>query len=103
MNTSWAVHRDASSHSTKPHAYISMRRNASLEKFMAPSNTSGAIYLRVPTYDKKRYKLINYNWTQRDKDTLGTKLEKSLECMFYISNEQIHCNVGFETDKQISA
>lgn len=44
-----AVQRDASSQSTRPMAYMSIRRNASLWKLIAPSSTSGAMYLRVPT------------------------------------------------------
>ena len=44
-----AVHRETSSQSTKPQAYISIRKNASREKFIAPSKTSGAIYRLVPT------------------------------------------------------
>lgn len=44
-----AVQREASSQSTSPMAYMSILRNASLWKLMAPSSTSGAMYLRVPT------------------------------------------------------
>ena len=44
-----AVHLDTSSQRTRPQAYISILKKASLEKLMAPSNTSGAMYLRVPT------------------------------------------------------
>ena len=41
--------RSASSHITRAQAYISIRRNESLLKLIAPSNTSGAMYLLVPT------------------------------------------------------
>lgn len=47
--TWWDEHRDNNSHSTNPQAYISIRRNESREKFIAPSKISGAIYRRVPT------------------------------------------------------
>lgn len=40
---STAVQRDNSSQSTRPKAYISILKNASLWKFMAPSSTSGAM------------------------------------------------------------
>ena len=43
------VHRVSNSQRHKAKAYISMRRKASREKFIAPSSTSGAIYRRVPT------------------------------------------------------
>uniref|UniRef100_A0A6B0UYA0 Uncharacterized protein n=1 Tax=Ixodes ricinus TaxID=34613 RepID=A0A6B0UYA0_IXORI len=46
---SWAEQRDTSSQSTRAQAYMSMRRNASRLKLMAPSSTSGAMYRRVPT------------------------------------------------------
>ena len=38
-----AVHRETNSQSTNPHAYISILKKASREKFIAPSKTSGAI------------------------------------------------------------
>lgn len=47
-------HLDNSSHSTRPQAYMSMRRKASRWKLMAPSNTSGAMYLLVPTCNTKK-------------------------------------------------
>jgi hypothetical protein len=50
--TSCIVHLEANSHSTNPQAYMSIRKNESLVKFIAPSNTSGAIYLRVPTCEE---------------------------------------------------
>jgi hypothetical protein len=34
--------KEVPSHSTRAHAYMSIRKNASLLKLMAPSNTSGA-------------------------------------------------------------
>ncbi|KAG7277141.1 hypothetical protein CRUP_022604 [Coryphaenoides rupestris] len=40
----WLKHpRDTSSHSTRPRAYMSILRNESRWKLMAPSSTSGAI------------------------------------------------------------
>lgn len=44
-----ALQRDTSSHSTRPMAYMSIRRKASRWKLMAPSKTSGAMYRLVPT------------------------------------------------------
>ena len=60
--TSCTVQREANSQRTKPQAYISIRRNESLVKFIAPSNTSGAMYLRVPTcnYYKNDFYCINF-------------------------------------------
>ena len=37
------VHLEASSQRTRPQAYMSIRRKASLEKLIAPSRTSGAM------------------------------------------------------------
>lgn len=50
LRTFCTVHLEANSHRTNPQAYMSIRKNESLVKFIAPSKTSGAIYRRVPTY-----------------------------------------------------
>ena len=55
-----ALQRDASSQSTRPMAYMSILKKASLWKLMAPSSTSGAIYLLVPTCMHKNRQLRCY-------------------------------------------
>lgn len=61
-------------------AYISILKNASLWKFIAPSSTSGAIYLRVPTLkDNKAQKLVHQESNKTTITTLPSAVVIMLE------------------------
>ena len=51
----FSFYLDANSHNTSPHAYMSTRANEFFSKVMWHSNTSGAIYLVVPTWATWNY------------------------------------------------